>query len=90
MGKEGIGDLYHDSITLVQGKPQRFASKSLTLQRITVVASASTVVMGRQGRQDFPTVANEPYQFTNIDLADLWFRDDSAASTVYVIGTTKD
>lgn len=90
MGKEGIGDVMNDSIILTRYRPQRFINKSLTMYRVTIVASAATVVMGRQGKQDFPMVANASYTFQNVDLADLVFRDDTAASTVYMIGTTKD
>lgn len=90
MGKEGIGDIYNDSLTLVIGNPARFMTNSFTMFRVIIVPSASTVVMGRQGKQNFPMIANARYTFMNVDLADLYFRDDSAASTVYAIGTTKD
>ena len=90
MGKEGIGDVYVDSLTLTVGNPARFETHSLTMRSVIIVASAATVVMGRQGKQIFPMTANEEYSLHNLDLADLYFRDDSATSTVYVIGTTKD
>ena len=89
MGSEGVGDVYADSLTLIIGKPARFVTHSLTLRSVIVVASAATVVMGRQGVQVFPMAAAEEYYLWNIDLADLYFRDNTAASTVYIIGTTK-
>lgn len=90
MGKEGIGDVYVDSLTLSVGNPARFVTRSFTMRSVIIVASAATVVMGRQGKQVFPMTPDEEYTLHNVDLADLYFKDDKAASTVYVIGTTKD
>lgn len=90
MGKEGIGDVYVDSITLSTGNPARFVTRSLTMRSVIIVSDSGDVVMGRQGNQVFPMTTDEEYVLHNIDLADLYFRDDTATGTVYVIGTTKD
>lgn len=90
MGKEGIGDVYVDSIKLVRYRPARFATHSLTMRSVIIVSDSAAVVMGRQGKQVFPMAASEEYVLHNLDLADLYFRDDTATGTVYVIGTTRD
>jgi len=90
MGKEGIGDVYLDQRANSHQNPYRFATRSLTLQRVKIHTDQDLKV-GRQGRQLYPVTSSTPLTLTNIDLADLWFKNDAdTKTTVTLIGTTKD
>lgn len=90
MGKEGIGDVFCDHKKEAHTNPYRFVTQSLTLQRVNILVQTQAVHVGRQGNQCRPIAANGELELTNIDLADLWFKNDVASADVYLIGTTKD
>lgn len=90
MGKEGIGDVFCDHRCNNHTTPYRFVVHSLTLQRLKICVQSEAVHVGRLGNQCFPIAANSSLIMTNIDLADLWFKNDVAEANVYLIGTTKD
>lgn len=90
MGKAGIGDVYVDQRANSHQNPYRFVMRSLTMQRIKIHTDQD-IKVGRQGRQLYPVTSTTPLIMTNVDLADLWFKNDAdTTTTVTLIGTTKD
>lgn len=89
MALKGIGEIYVNIITLSGTNPQRFEKSALGLRDCIVIVKDHAAYFGRQGRQTYPVAADGTIGLQRVDLADLYFKNQTSGSnaTVHILGT---
>ena len=89
MALKGIGEVYVNKITLSGTNPQRFERSTYGLRDCVVIVKDYAVYFGRQGRQTYPVAADGTIGLQRVDLADLYFKNQTSGSnaTVHILGT---
>jgi len=91
MGKAETHGIYVNTMTMSDDHPQRFESHEYVVKDAVIIVATQSIVFGNQSNQTFPRSAAEGFSLDEIDLQDLWFKNQSAGSngTVHILATVK-
>lgn len=72
------GDIYSNTMTMVNDDSARFETKDIMLRDIVIIVETYAMLLGKSGAVVYPVGADETVGFTKVDISTLWFKNATA------------